>query len=175
MERKSKEKGKVEVVCYKCKQKGHYASECKNKRLKDVSYYEKKIEEAKRQQQVSLIAGTDSWQTDDSSDDDEEKMTNFCLMARISDEEVESSECKVSSNNQDLKHHLKKLMIDFKLLQEKQTAENRKSDDLQKLLNEAKNKNKSLLEENLTKEAKIEFYEQERKSLYKKIMTMKSI
>ncbi|MFS7953681.1 putative transcription factor interactor and regulator CCHC(Zn) family [Helianthus anomalus] len=41
MEGKSRDKGKAEVVCYKCKQKGHYASKFKNKKLKDVAYYEK--------------------------------------------------------------------------------------------------------------------------------------
>ncbi|XP_035842128.1 uncharacterized protein LOC118488841 [Helianthus annuus] len=86
MEGKPREKGKTEVVCYKCRQKGHYASECKNKKLKDVAYYEKKLEEAKKQQQkVSLIAGTDTWLTDYSSDEKEEEMANFFLMATTSD------------------------------------------------------------------------------------------
>ncbi|KAJ0878606.1 putative transcription factor interactor and regulator CCHC(Zn) family [Helianthus annuus] len=87
-----KDKGKAEVVCYKCKQKGHYASECKTKKLKDVAYYEKKLEEAKKQQQqqISLIAGTDTWLSDDSSDEEEEEMANLCLMA-LSDDIPETS------------------------------------------------------------------------------------
>ncbi|KAJ0780908.1 putative transcription factor interactor and regulator CCHC(Zn) family [Helianthus annuus] len=92
---RSKDKGKAEVVCYKCKQRGHYASECKTKKLKDVAYYERKLEEAKKQQQqVSLIAGTDTWLSDDSSDEEEEEeeeeMANFCLMA-LSDDIPETS------------------------------------------------------------------------------------
>ncbi|KAJ0667093.1 putative RNA-directed DNA polymerase [Helianthus annuus] len=88
---RSKDKGKAEVVCYKCKQKGHYASECKTKKLKDVAYYEKKLEEAKKQQQqVNLIAGTDTWLSDDYSDEEEEEMANFCLMA-LSDDIPETS------------------------------------------------------------------------------------
>ena len=99
--RERRTEGKSEVVCYRCRQKGHYASECKNKKLKDPAYYEKKLEEARKQQEVSLIAGTETWLTDDSSDDEQEEMANFCLMAKI-DEEASTSEINVSHNDYEL-------------------------------------------------------------------------
>ncbi|XP_022023630.1 uncharacterized protein LOC110923883 [Helianthus annuus] len=111
MEGRSRDKEKAEVMCYKCKQKGHYASECKNKKLKDVAYYEKKLEEDKKQQKVSLIAGTDTWLSDDSSDEEEE-MANFCLMALFG-EQPETSEQKINLDNLDLEHKLNKLMSGF--------------------------------------------------------------
>ncbi|XP_035835801.1 uncharacterized protein LOC118484027 [Helianthus annuus] len=164
-----KDKGKAEVVCYKCKQKGHYASECKTKKLKDVAYNEKKPEDAKKQQQVSLIAGTYTWLSDDSSDEEEEEeMANFCLMA-LSDELPETSEQKVNLDNLDLEHKLNKLISDFLSLQDKQKSDSKKSDKLQRTLNKVILENQLLIEESLDHKAKIEFYEKERKDLYKKI------
>ncbi|XP_035836500.1 uncharacterized protein LOC118484723 [Helianthus annuus] len=141
----SRDKGKAEVVCYKCKQRGHYASECKTKKLKDVAYYQKKLEEAKKQEQVSLIVGKDTWQSEDSSDEEEEEeeeMANFCIMA-LSDELPETSGQKKSDS--------------------------KKSDDLQRTMNKIILENQLLIEESLDHRAKIEFHENERKDLYMKI------
>ena len=162
----------VEVTCYKCRMKGHYASECKNKKLKDVAYYEKKLEEAKKQQ-LALVT-TDNWLSD--SSDDEKDMANFCLMAKDTNPESTSdkdNEVICSTENIELQN-LKYLFFGLKKAQLDRQIE--KSDNLSKELSENSiihEKDilqiKNLENEILSQNARISFYEKERQSLHKQV------
>ena len=87
----------------------------------------------------------------------------------LSDDIPETSGQQVSLDNLDLEHKLNELMSDFLNLQVKHQSDGKKSDELQRTLNKIILENQLLIDQSLDQRAKIEFYENERKDLYKKI------
>ncbi|KAJ0521655.1 hypothetical protein HanIR_Chr10g0473511 [Helianthus annuus] len=73
-------------------------------KTKDDSYYEKKLEEAKKQQQISLIRRTNVWISNDLLDKEQEEMVVLCLMAKITETELEPLERKLCPSNLDLEN-----------------------------------------------------------------------
>ncbi|KAK1384661.1 hypothetical protein POM88_022396 [Heracleum sosnowskyi] len=106
---KSGKKDKSEIQCYKCKEMGHYAPECK-----------------KGKSEKALITKGKDWA--DTSDSDEG--VNYALMATIKDE-AESSENKVplttyaydTDNISELRIYLKSIHVSYR----DQTLENERS------------------------------------------------
>ncbi|KAK1403290.1 hypothetical protein POM88_002895 [Heracleum sosnowskyi] len=127
-ETKSGKKDKSEIQCYKCKEMGHYAPECK-----------------KGKSEKALISKGKDWADTSDSDDGE----NYALMATVRDE-TESSENKVplttyaydTDNISELRVYLKSVHVSYR----DQTLENER----------IKSENLSLKERNKFLEGELE-------------------
>ncbi|KAK1387650.1 hypothetical protein POM88_015828 [Heracleum sosnowskyi] len=124
-ETKSGKKDKSEIQCYKCKEMGHYAPECK-----------------KGKTEKALISKGKDWADTSDSDDGE----NYALMATVRDE-TESSENKVplttyaydTDNISELRVYLKSVHVSYRdqtLENERIKAENLSLKDRNKFLEE---------------------------------------
>ncbi|KAF5765335.1 hypothetical protein HanXRQr2_Chr15g0702611 [Helianthus annuus] len=76
--------------------KGHYASDSKNKKVKGVEYYSKKLEYSKRRENKGKARMAEEESDSSSSDDEVDDITNFCLMAK------EYTSPKYSDSNQEV-------------------------------------------------------------------------
>ena len=91
---RKEEKGKSNLICYKCEKPGHTRPECPENRNKYKRKEKKRFLE--RKAMIAQLAGSDS--DESSSSDEDEEVAHFCLMAKeINDDEVTSY-----SNNDNL-------------------------------------------------------------------------
>nr|GFB63698.1 hypothetical protein [Tanacetum cinerariifolium] len=87
------------VKCYNCKNKGHFAKDCKKAKVKDYEYYKTKMLLAKKDKDEQVLLAEDQAWMESSSDLDQEINVNMVFMAQI-EKVLSDSEASSSSANE---------------------------------------------------------------------------
>nr|GEW05177.1 hypothetical protein [Tanacetum cinerariifolium] len=85
------------VKCYNCKNKGHFAKDCKKAKVKDYNYYKTKMLLAKKDSDEQVLLVEDQAWMESSSDSDQEINANMVFMAQIEKVLLDSNESSSSA------------------------------------------------------------------------------
>nr|GEV30969.1 hypothetical protein [Tanacetum cinerariifolium] len=116
-----KKRDMSKVKCYNCKNKGHYAKDCKKAKVKDYNYYKTKMLLAKKDSAEQVLIAEDQAWMESSSDSNQEINTNMVFMAKI--EKVLSASEKSSSSAEQISAEVSYYTSDSESESEYETSE----------------------------------------------------
>nr|GFB97839.1 hypothetical protein [Tanacetum cinerariifolium] len=91
-----KKRDMSKVKCYNCKNEGHFAKDCKKKKVKDYNYYKTKMLLAKKDSDEQVLLAEDQAWMESSGDSNQEINANMVFMAQIKKVLSESDESSSS-------------------------------------------------------------------------------
>ncbi|KAI3718364.1 hypothetical protein L6452_19231 [Arctium lappa] len=174
-EKKKEEKKDEAGRCFNCGKFGHFAKDCKFKRVKNSEYYARKSLIAKKVEEGKLLmAEEENWLFQSSDEEEQAHFTQVSYMAKLDDDDKTSeahSEDENSKLIESLTVQIHSMKDEFELLKGKLTSEHqttlsfREENALLKVKEEANVTNESCF-----KNDKMEFVENMTKAIFSEMM-----